>query len=139
MLDLSQGKESEVLFKFTLPMFISVIFQQLYNVADSLIAGKFAGEEALAAVGASYPVTMILMAFALGTGIGTMVIISNYFGSKSFEKMKTAISTIVIATIVLSLILSLLGLNLSSFIMEKLNTPKNIFEDSLLYLDIYIY
>ena len=77
MLDLTNGDVDKVLFKFTMPMFISVIFQQLYNVADSLIAGKFAGEEALAAVGASYPITMILMAVALGTGIGTMVIISN--------------------------------------------------------------
>lgn len=139
MLDLTKGDEGRVLIRFTIPMFISVVFQQLYNMADSLIAGKFAGENALAAVGASYPVTMILMAFALGTGIGTMVIISNLYGARSYEKLKTAVSTIFISTIVLSIVLTLLSLGLSSFIMERLNTPENIFKDSLIYLNIYIY
>lgn len=139
MLDLTRGDESKVLIQFTIPMFISVIFQQLYNMADSLIAGKFAGEAALAAVGASYPVTMILMAFALGTGIGTMVIISNLYGAKDYKKLKTAVSTIFISTVILSIILTILGLVSSSFIMRKLNTPDNIFKDSLVYLDIYIY
>ncbi len=139
MLDLTKGNVDKILFKFTMPMFISVIFQQLYNVADSLIAGKFAGEEALAAVGASYPITMILMAFALGTGIGTMVIVSNLYGSQEYGRMKTAVSTIFISTLVLSLVLSYLGIKTSNFMLAALNTPENIFGDSSTYLDIYIY
>lgn len=139
MLDLTNGDVDKVLFKFTMPMFISVIFQQLYNVADSLIAGKFAGEEALAAVGASYPITMILMAVALGTGIGTMVIISNLYGSRDYKRMKTAVSTVMITTVILSIVLSVLGLKSSSFMLDKLNTPHNIFVDSQIYLNIYIY
>ena len=139
MLDLTNGDVDKVLFKFTMPMFISVIFQQLYNVADSLIAGKFAGEEALAAVGASYPITMILMAVALGTGIGTMVIISNLYGSRDYKRMKTAVSTVIITTVILSIVLSVLGLKSSSFMLDKLNTPDNIFVDSQIYLNIYIY
>ena len=67
--NLTEGKVNSVLWKFTLPMFISVVFQQFYNMADSAIAGKFAGEEALAAVGASYPVTMIFMAIAVGSNV----------------------------------------------------------------------
>ncbi len=139
MLDLTKGEIDKLLFKFTMPMFVSVIFQQLYNIADSLIAGKFAGENALASVGASYPITMILMAVALGTGIGTMVIVSNLYGSKSYDRMKTAISTILISTLVLSIFLTILGLRLSGLLLKGLNTPENIFIDSQKYLDIYIY
>ena len=68
--DLTAGKPQSVLWRFSIPMFVSVIFQQLYNIADSVIAGKFAGEDALAAVGASYPITMIFMAIAVGSNIG---------------------------------------------------------------------
>ena len=66
--DLTVGKPEEVLWKFSIPMFVSVIFQQMYNIADSVIAGKFAGEDALAAVGASYPITMIFMDTTPGCG-----------------------------------------------------------------------
>lgn len=139
MLDLTKDRVDKVLLKFTLPMFISVIFQQMYNMADSLIAGKFAGENALAAVGASYPITMILMSVALGTGIGTMVIISHFYGRRAFKRMKSAISTILISTIVISVVMSILALIFSTSLLKMLNTPNNIFLDSKEYLDIYIY
>ena len=80
--DLTEGPSKRLLWQFTIPMFVSVIFQQLYNIADSIIAGRFAGEDALAAVGASYPVTMIFMAIAVGSNIGCSVVISNLFGAK---------------------------------------------------------
>ena len=84
--DLTVGKPEEVLWKFSIPMFVGVIFQQMYNIADSVIAGKFAGEDALAAVGASYPITMIFMAIAVGSNIGCSVVISQLFGAKSMRK-----------------------------------------------------
>ncbi|MFR4438642.1 MAG: MATE family efflux transporter, partial [Hungatella sp.] len=108
--DLTVGKPDEVLWKFSIPMFISVIFQQMYNIADSVIAGKFAGEDALAAVGASYPITMIFMAIAVGSNIGCSVVISQLFGAKRYEKMKTAIYTTLISSVVLSAVLTILGL-----------------------------
>ena len=73
MTDLTVGKPWTVLWKFSLPMFVSVIFQQMYSIFDSIIAGKFAGEDALAAVGASYPITMIFMAFAVGSNVASIV------------------------------------------------------------------
>ena len=79
--DLTKGNVRPVLWSFTIPMFISVVFQQLYNIADSAIAGRFAGEDALAAVGASYPITMIFMAIAIGCNVGCAVVISSYFGA----------------------------------------------------------
>ena len=79
--DLTVGKPSQVLWQFCLPMFGSIIFQQLYNIADSLVAGKFIGENALAAVGNSYEITLIFIAFAFGCNIGCSVIVSRYFGT----------------------------------------------------------
>lgn len=136
--DLTKGKESKVLIKYTLPMFIGVAFQQLYNISDSIIAGKFAGEDALAAVGASYAITMLFMAVAVGCQIGCTVVVSRLFGAKDFTKMKTTIFTILISGFILSALLSIVGVLLSPTFMRLLKTPKNIFKDSELYLKIYI-
>lgn len=136
--DLTVGDEKSVLWKFSIPMFISVVFQQLYSIADSIIAGKFVGEEALAAVGASYPITMIFMAIAVGSNIGCGVVISRLFGGKKYKDMKTAISTTIIAAFVLSIFLSVLGVATSKYLMVLVNTPQDIFRDGRLYLQIYI-
>ena len=136
--DLTVGKPSLVLWGYTLPMFLSVIFQQLYNIADSVIAGRFAGEDALAAVGASYPVTMIFNAVAIGCNIGCTVVIARIFGSHNYAHMRTAISTTIISAVALSISLSAIGLAICSPVMRLLNTPQNIFDNGVLYLNIYI-
>lgn len=136
--DLTVGKPEEVLWKFSIPMFISVAFQQMYNIADSVIAGKFAGEDALAAVGASYPITMIFMAIAVGSNIGCSVVISQLFGAKQYGKMKTAVYTTLLASLALSVVLTMAGLLGTDALMGMIQTPENIFSDGALYLRIYI-
>ena len=136
--DLTTGKPSPVLLRFTLPMFISVVFQQLYNIADSMIAGRFAGEDALAAVGASYPITMIFMAVAVGSNIGCSVVVSALFGGREYRRLRTAVSTALLTTAVLSLLLTACGLAGTTRLMRLINTPGNIFSDGALYLRIYI-
>ena len=138
--DLTKGNPSKILWKFTLPMFVSVIFQQLYNIADSIIVGNFAenGENALAAVGASYPITMIFMAIALGCNIGCAVVISQLFGAKRYREMKTAVYTTLISALALSVILTVVGELFSRKMLGLINTPENIFADADLYLKIYI-
>lgn len=136
--DLTKGNPSRALLGFILPMLVSVMFQQLYNMADSMIAGKYAGQDALAAVGASYPITMLFMAVALGSNIGCSVVIAGLFGAKEHTRMKTAIYTSFISAGVLAVILSIFGLTFSSRLMQLISTPDNIFEDSELYLRIYI-
>lgn len=135
--DMSVGSPQRILWKFALPMVGSVIFQQLYNIADSVIAGKCIGDQALAAVGASYPITMIFMAFALGSSAGCAVVISQHFGGKRYEQMKTAVWTALIASVVLSFVLSAIGLLGCNPLLSLLNTPENIFQDSGTYLLIY--
>ncbi len=138
MTDMTTGKISRVLWTFSIPMLVSVMFQQIYNIADSMIAGRFVGEDALAAVGASYPITMIFMAIAMGCNIGCSVVISQLFGGKQYANMKTAITTTFIASGVVSVILTVSGLLLSGRMLVWLNTPENIFADSATYLNIYI-
>ena len=94
--NLTTGKPETVLWHFCLPLFGSIIFQQLYNIADSLVAGKFIGENALAAVGNSYEITLIFIAFAFGLNIGCSVVVSLFFGAGNYKDMKTAVTTAMI-------------------------------------------
>ena len=136
--DMTVGKPSGVLWKFTIPMLVSVMFQQLYNIVDSIVAGKFVGVNALAAVGASYPITMIFMAVATGLNIGCSVVISLYFGAKEYRQMKSAVSTSLLTVLGIGALLTALGLIFSRPLMVLLKTPGDIFGDSALYLNIYI-
>lgn len=136
--DLTKGKVNKVLLKFTIPLFISVIFQQMYSMADSLIAGRFVGEDALAAVGASYPITNIFNAVAIGCNVGCSVVISQLFGAKDYKKVKTAASTSLISCLVLGGVLTALGIALTPALMRAIDTPENIFNESALYLAIYV-
>lgn len=137
--DLTVGNPSSVLWKFCLPLFGSVIFQQLYNIADSLVAGKFISEDALAAVGNSYEITLIFIAFAFGCNIGCSVLVSQYFGAKDYSRMKSTISTTFISSGILIALLILFGTGFCGTLLELINTPAELMADSKLYLDIYIW
>ena len=135
--DLTVGKPESVLWRFCMPLFGSIVFQQLYNIADSLVAGKFIGENALAAVGNSYEITLIFIAFAFGCNIGCSVVVSQYFGAKRYGEMKTAVHTGMIASAVTCLILMLIGIFGCDALLKLIRTPAEIFDDSSLYLDVY--
>lgn len=137
--DLTVGKPETVLWKFCLPLFGSIVFQQLYNIADSLVAGKYIGENALAAVGNSYEITLIFIAFAFGCNIGCSVIVSQFFGAKQFGKMKTAVYTALISSGVVCALLMCVGLAGSEPLLHIINTPSELMADSKLYLNIYIW
>lgn len=137
--DLTTGEPKKVLWAFCLPMFGSIVFQQLYNIADSLVAGKFIGENALAAVGNSYNITLIFIAFAFGCNIGCSVIVSQLFGAKDFRRMKTAVHTSLIASGVLCLILMVIGLLSAETLLNLMRTQPEVLADSLLYLNIYLW
>ena len=136
--DLTVGKSSKVLWKFCLPLFGSILFQQLYNIADSFVAGKFVGENALAAVGNSYEITLIFIAFAFGCNIGCSVIVSQLFGGKKYTELKTAVYTTLIAGGALCAALMVVGALFCPQLLQLIYTPENVFADSKLYLDIYI-
>ncbi len=136
--DLTVGKPETVLRQFCLPLFGSIIFQQLYNIADSFVAGKFISDNALAAVGNSYEITLIFIAFAFGCNIGCSVIAAQLFGAKRYKDLKTAVYTSLIASTVLCLTLMLIGFLGCDLLLRLIHTPDEVFADSKLYLDIYV-
>lgn len=137
--DLTKGNPFKVILLFALPMLVSMLFQQLYNIADSVVVGKAEGENALAAVGASYPITMIFLGFATGAGIGCSVVISQVFGAKDMTKLKTTICTAMLGILGLCVVVTLIGIFTSGALLRLLKTPDNIFADSKTYLDVYIF
>lgn len=137
--DLTKGHPDKTLWRFLLPMMFSVAFQQIYNIADSMIAGKFAGEDALAAVGASYPITVIFMAFAVGMNLGASVIVSRLFGAGDRKGVKRAVTTAFASSLSLAVILTVYGYFFCRNMMEWIHTPQNIMQDGVLYLKIYVF
>lgn len=135
--ELTRGKASNVLFFFSLPMLGSAAFQQFYNIVDSVIAGKFLGTKALAAVGASYPITAIYTAVALGMNIGCTVVISQFFGGRKIEKTKTAISTAAVTFLSMAAVLLVAGLLFCRGLLTILDTPAGVFQHASDYLYIY--
>ena len=138
MVSLTESKPTKAMWLFALPLLASAIFQQLYNIADTVIVGQFLGENALASVGASFPITMVFMAVAFGCNIGCSVIISQLYGGKKMCQMKTAVSTYFISFTALSIFLSAVGLIISKPLMKLLGTPDNVFADSMIYLNVYL-
>lgn len=137
--DLTKEHPDKTLWRFWLPMMFSVAFQQIYNIADSMIAGRFAGEDALAAVGASYPITVIFMAFAVGMNLGASVIVSRLFGAGDRKGVKRAVTTAFVSSLSLAVILTVYGYFFCCNMMEWIHTPQNIMQDGVLYLKIYVF
>lgn len=136
MLENHPGK---TLLFFAIPMIIGNLFQQFYNLIDSAIVGKFVGEDALASVGASYAITNVFIAIAIGGGIGSSVIISQHLGAGNLSKMKTAVYTALFNFLGVSIVLGILGTFLNTQILEWMNTPADVFENAKIYLGIYFY
>lgn len=102
---LTKKKPLSALLVFALPIIMGNLFQQTYTMVDSAVVGRFVGEQALAAVGASYSLTNIFICVAIGGGMGASVTVSRYFGGKSYGKMKTAISTVCLSFLGISVLL----------------------------------
>lgn len=125
------------LFFFALPMIIGNLFQQFYNMADSIIVGNLVGENALAAVGASYSFTTVFIMIAIGGGIGASVLTSQFLGAEKYKEMKSSVYTFLITFFAVSVVLAVFGLIANPAILRLLKTPENIMEDAVLYLQIY--
>ena len=118
---------------FAMPMILGSFFQQIYNMADSIIVGQFVGSSALAAVGACAALTNVFICVALGAG----VLVSRYFGAREYGKMKTIVSTSLFSFLILSIVLGVFGFCFSHSMMRVLQTPGDILNDAVLYLRVY--
>ena len=135
--DLTVGKVPRVILTFSLPLLLSTMLQQFYNLADSMIVGNFAGTVGLAAIGAAYPITLFFVAVATGASMGCSVVISQLFGARRMDELKQAILTALISFAVLGAVLAGAGALLSGTLMHLLNAQEDIFAPAKTYLIIY--
>lgn len=137
MKDMTEGRAGKLILSFTLPMFIGNIFQQLYNMVDSAVVGRYVGPNALAAVGTSFPIIFVLISLVFGLTMGTGVIISQFFGAKQIDKVRRAVSTAMTFQTIGALVMTVVGLLLSRPLLRLLNVPAEIIEDSATYMQIF--
>ena len=135
--DMLTDNPGKSLLFFVLPMILGNLFQQFYNITDSVVVGKFVGEQALAAVGASYAITNVFIAIAIGGGIGSSVVISQFLGAGKLAKMKTAVYTTMFNFLGIAAFLAAVGILFNNRILNLVNVPEDIFSDAALYLAIY--
>ena len=138
MKDLSVGNEGRLILKFAIPMLLGNVFQQLYNVVDSVVVGKYIGKEALAAVGTSSPIIFLLVSFIIGVTMGFTIVVSQYFGAKQLENVKRAINTLYIFMFFTSLVVSAAGIMLSGYIFRMIDLDPAIVPDAMIFLNIFL-
>lgn len=138
MKDFTTGNVARHIFNFTLPMLLGNVFQQLYNIVDSIIVGKVLGKEALASVGASFPIIFTLIALLIGIGSGFSIVISQFYGAKDIDRVKRSIDTMYIFLFVAGFIISILGIYFSEDLFILLQLPKELVPQATVYLNIYM-
>ncbi len=138
MKDLTVGKESKLILQFATPMLLGNVFQQMYNIVDSIIIGQFIGKEALAAVGASFPLLFTLISLVIGFATGATILVAQYFGAKKLDEVKKTIDTLYIVLFVASVVISLFGWFFSEAIFRLIQLPEDVIPYASLYFKIYI-
>ncbi len=138
MKDFTKGNEAKLILRFSVPLVIGNIFQNLYNIVDSVIVGNYLGKEALGAVGASFPIIFALISMVIGVGSGASTVVSQYFGAKQMDKVRRTIDTIFIFFLISSLFVTVIGISLSEEIFRLINLPKEMMTQAVTYLNIYM-
>ncbi|MEG1992884.1 MAG: MATE family efflux transporter, partial [Acetivibrio sp.] len=134
---MTEGPVWKKITMFAMPIFLGNLFQQLYNIVDSLVVGNFIGSDALAAVSSSGSLIFLLVGLFGGIFVGAGVVISRYYGAREIEKVQVAIHTTIAFGLVAGVVLSILGVILSPFILRLMGTPKSVLPNSILYFRIY--
>ncbi len=135
-IDLTKGKETKVILKFGLPMLFGNIVQQLYNVIDAAIVGKFVGKVALSAVGVGFPILFLLSSITIGFVIGGTILISQFFGAKKLDEVQKIIDTMILVMVVASIFITFFGIAFSHSIFRLLNFPEENIDLAVLYFKI---
>ncbi len=134
---LIREKPLKALVIFALPMMLGNLFQQFYNMADSVVVGQYVSEQALAAVGASYALTTVFISIAIGGGMGASVMAGLYFGAREYGKLRASVRTALLTFLLLSIVLGMIGFICSRQLMLLLNTPEDVLDQATEYLNIY--
>ncbi|MBO4879422.1 MAG: MATE family efflux transporter [Clostridia bacterium] len=135
--EMTEGKIYSKIALFALPIFIGQLFQQMYNIADSLVVGKVLGKQALAAVSSSGSLIFLIVGFIYGVFVGAGVVIGRYYGAQNFEKVHKAVHTTVAFGLVAGVILMVFGMTCTPLILRLMNTPAEVLPESIKYFRMY--
>lgn len=137
--DMTEGSIGLLLIRFALPLMIGNVFQQLYNTVDSIVVGNYVGKQALAAVGCTGPIINAFIGFFGGLAGGGGVVISQYFGAKDRDKLHSAVQTTITLTLLLSVVLTVLGVVFTPALLRMMKTPADVLPEAGEYLTIYFW
>ena len=132
--DMTEGNSAKQILMFTLPLLVRNLFQQFYNMADTIIVGQTLGKGALAAVGATGSFNFLIIGFVLGTASGFCIPVAQYFGAKDYKKMRACVANIIYLGVAISAVLTLLTMLFTKDILRLLDTPSDIIDDSYSYI-----
>ena len=135
--DMTEGNILRHLIQFALPLLMGNVFQQMYNMVDTWVVGKFVSNEAYAAVGTVGPVINMLIGFFAGLASGAGVVISQYYGAKRYEEVQKTVHTAIAMTLLLGVIFTGVGLGMTPLMLRLMKTPENVLPQSTAYLSIY--
>ncbi|HOW31869.1 MAG TPA: MATE family efflux transporter, partial [Bacteroidales bacterium] len=138
MKNLTEGNSGKLILQFAVPMLIGNVFQQMYNIIDSIVVGRYVGKEALAAVGASFPLIFMLVSFVIGISMGSTIMIAQYFGAKDLRNVKRTMDTMYVFLFFASIALTVLGILLSTPIFRLINLPDDVMPQAVTYFNIYL-
>ncbi len=134
--DMTTGSPMKHIIRFTIPLLIGNLFQQLYNMVDSVIVGNYVGKDALASVGACGSMNFLFFSLSAGLASGIGIIVSQYFGAKDEKNVRSTIANSFYVLIATSIVVSILGIGLSPYLLQVLGTPETIIEDSVTYVRV---
>lgn len=137
MKDLTQGNEARLILSFSIPMLLGNVFQQLYNVIDSIIVGHYIGKEALVAVGTSFPIIFAMISFMIGLSIGSTIVVAQYYGARDFENVKKTVNTMYVFLFFASIVISILGIIFSEAVFRLIDLPEAAIPQAKLFLNVY--
>ncbi len=135
--DMTQGNITRHIILFALPLLAGNIFQQMYNMVDTWVVGRFVSNEAYAAVGSVGPIVNMLVGFFVGLSSGAGVVISQYYGAKRYEDVRRTVHTTLAMTLIMGIAFTAIGIAMTPYMLRLMNTPENVFPESQAYLTIY--
>ena len=132
--DMTTGSPGKIIFNFTMPIFVGNIFQQFYNMADTVIVGKFVGNAALAAVGACGTLAFLIIGFLQGVTAGFTVVTAQHYGAGNMKAMRKSVASGAVLTLIVSLILTVLSMVSMSKVLHLMNTPSDMYGEAYGYI-----
>ena len=134
--DMTKGNPFPIILKFMIPLFIGNVFQQLYNMADTIIVGRFVSSDALAAVGATGNIMFLVLGFSQGLCTGFTVLTAQAFGAQNYKRVKRSVANGILLALIVIILVTALSVSLMRPLLHLMNTPVNIYNDSLTYITI---